>query len=869
MKQLLNFGLKLAVYVGFAMPLWLSASHLVGGDLRYEQISGSTYRVILDIYRDCNSSVGFDRPSGVTIGVFNRGTTAAIGSFTMTVLDSFQVPITSSDPCAPPPSGLCYFRGVYTAEISLTVPAEGLVLSWGRCCRNPTITNIDEPGSTGMLLSCEIPPVANSAPAFNERLPMYTCVGNPVSFDFSTTDANGDSVGYVLVLPFLAGDTNSAIPAPVAPPFTPVQFMPGYTSQIPLGSGSAFSLNKKTGLLTMTPNTLGQFVFAVGVEEFRNGNSLGTLRRDVQINIVTCPVNVAPTAMLSLTGENKGDTMIFRAGKETCQSLRAQDVNGIGFGVDSVFVEVISALPGTVGPPATFSYTPGLAPRTATLCWTPNCNETQPTGSIRLRVRDNSLCPSPNIVEKEFFYRVLPPVPDAPLLRCVSVPEPDSPWVDLTWILPDSQANPVGVVVERDAGTGFVPVDLLAWGTTTWRDLNADRTNGTTYRYRLRTVISCPQTVESEPSNELGLLYTVVASTNGKIAQIEWSDYTRSHFSDYTLTYTDTAGQTGVEGIFAGNSHTFVPCTFTGTMRVATTDSLSGCTVLAVPTDTFTINNNVDLGLFDLCGVTVENGHPVLRWPQIDPAGVLRYNLLRAEAGKGQFAVVVDTMLANLTEWPDLTADPAKSWCYKLRVTDPCGNTYETDAHCTAVLTGKNMTNNLFLDWKPYQIISPSRGITTYEIWLTTEDGEVKVVGENEIDDLTFSQSVSMTSSPFHCYRVAAVTEASAGCGLERWFSNEVCFTFDPVIIIPDIFTPNGDSRNDALEYRSFFVKDLVAQVFDRWGHEVWSTTSPDEYWTGMVKGELAPEGVYSFRLAVTAFDGTVRHYLATVVLVR
>lgn len=81
---------------------------------------------------------------------------------------------------------------------------------------------------------------------------------------------------------------------------------------------------------------------------------------------------------------------------------------------------------------------------------------------------------------------------------------------------------------------------------------------------------------------------------------------------------------------------------------------------------------------------------------------------------------------------------------------------------------------------------------------------------------------------------------------------------------IPNCFTPNGDGINDVLQ---IFGSDIdparfKIEVFNRWGDIVYSSTDPDEAWTGNVRGGqyFAPDGVYNY-VGVIASKTTGERY--------
>lgn len=133
--------------------------------------------------------------------------------------------------------------------------------------------------------------VTNSNPVFNQYPPLFLCVGEPFVFDHSATDIDGDSLYYEFYTPYNGdngvGPLDPTFPANTAT-FTPIIFQPGFSFLNPLG-GTPLNLNSSTGLLSGTPNMLGQFVFGVVVKEYRNGVYLDKTLRDYQINVVNCP----------------------------------------------------------------------------------------------------------------------------------------------------------------------------------------------------------------------------------------------------------------------------------------------------------------------------------------------------------------------------------------------------------------------------------------------------------------------------------------------------------------------------------------------------------------------------------------------------
>jgi gliding motility-associated-like protein len=148
--------------------------------------------------------------------------------------------------------------------------------------------------STGATFYANIPgtPSNNSNPVFNLLPPPFICSGLPFVFDHSATDFEGDSLVYELCVPYNGASQNDPMPQPpYAPPYSNIFWQPPFQLFNMLG-GIAMAIDPQTGLLTATPNTIGQFVIGICVNEFRNGVLISKTRRDYQINVVACPTLV-------------------------------------------------------------------------------------------------------------------------------------------------------------------------------------------------------------------------------------------------------------------------------------------------------------------------------------------------------------------------------------------------------------------------------------------------------------------------------------------------------------------------------------------------------------------------------------------------
>lgn len=316
---LLRAGLSLLLGAAF-MPSSF-ATHIVGGQIGYRWISGNTYEVILDVYRDCSNPINEPFDPTAYVGIYNlQGTW--IQNLSLPFMGADTLDAILFDDCLFVPDFVCVARTQYRGLVTLNPnpTGGGYRFSYVRCCRNETITNIEDPLNTGAVYDIVLTTAAiqrrNSSPQFRSWPPVFICVNNPIMYDHSALDTfetTGlrDSIVYRLCEPLSGGSRTRPRPIPPQnpPPFDTVVWLgPTYSLFNMLGNtgdttlilsgcttsdtivSDSLRIDPVTGLLTGTPTMQGQFVVGVCAEEYdrATGELLTTTRRDFQYNVGFC-----------------------------------------------------------------------------------------------------------------------------------------------------------------------------------------------------------------------------------------------------------------------------------------------------------------------------------------------------------------------------------------------------------------------------------------------------------------------------------------------------------------------------------------------------------------------------------------------------
>ncbi|MCC7302150.1 MAG: gliding motility-associated C-terminal domain-containing protein [Bacteroidia bacterium] len=285
--------MKRAILIFFtAIAVPLCATHIVGGEIYYTCLGNNNYEITLKVYRDCyNGQAPYDNPASIGIYDING---VLIQNVLIPYTGSDTMPLTLNNPCFIPPTNVCVEEAVYRDTVNLPPLTGGYTLVYQRCCRNSTILNIINPLTVGSSISVSIPDpslaTCNSSPRYDSLPPLFMCTNVPFLFNHSATDPDGDSLAYKFCDPWDGASQVNPMPQPPAPPpYNFVPWQPPYNATYPIASSPAFTVNVNSGVLSGTPNLIGNWVAAVCVEEWRNGQLLSVNKRDYQFNVLNCP----------------------------------------------------------------------------------------------------------------------------------------------------------------------------------------------------------------------------------------------------------------------------------------------------------------------------------------------------------------------------------------------------------------------------------------------------------------------------------------------------------------------------------------------------------------------------------------------------
>jgi len=386
------------------------ATHLIGGNLGYEYIGkfGANYRykIILTTYTDCAPPSNFQTgPEQVIadVGVYEHDLQNSpmgggavknfVGNVNMTLVTVERIDPNIPNGCTIG-TGTCIDKAVYEGFIDVPLNFAGYHIFYERCCRNGTIVNLIPDESMSFHAYISPPLLQNSSPVFTDDPIPFLCAGDTTTLLNSAIDPDGDMLVFSFVQPYDAQASSDLNPAPGPPgslnwTINTVTYAGGYSLAQPFGAGGYSNINASTGLTTYFPPATGDYVVAVEIKEYRNGNLIGVTRRDLQLLVLNCPPNPAPN--IDPAAGTTSNQFTIEEGETLCFDFGYNDPNG-----DSLTLTASGTVfdINIVNPNATINAPiSGLDTVSTEFCWTTDCGQAQSLPyQFQVSVADNG-CP--------------------------------------------------------------------------------------------------------------------------------------------------------------------------------------------------------------------------------------------------------------------------------------------------------------------------------------------------------------------------------------------------------------------------------------------------------------------------------------------
>ncbi len=136
------------------------------------------------------------------------------------------------------------------------------------------------------------------------------------------------------------------------------------------------------------------------------------------------------------------------------------------------------------------------------------------------------------------------------------------------------------------------------------------------------------------------------------------------------------------------------------------------------------------------------------------------------------------------------------------------------------------------------------------------------VFGDGNMAD-NINNTTNTYQNPGNYQVMLVLTNGSNSCSdtayVDIWVYNE------PIVIIPNIFSPNGDKVNDVFEVQTLAVKELTIDIFNRWGNKITSFNGLNDKWDGKDQHE----GTYFFLAKGMGINGSSIQKQGNILLVK
>ena len=140
-----------------------------------------------------------------------------------------------------------------------------------------------------------------------------------------------------------------------------------------------------------------------------------------------------------------------------------------------------------------------------------------------------------------------------------------------------------------------------------------------------------------------------------------------------------------------------------------------------------------------------------------------------------------------------------------------------------------------------------------YFTWYIYEETQPDVPIHHRSYPSSSDPNFNIKFSTYGKYVARVTTTTADGCTAVDSINIEV---IGSEIDIPNVFTPNGDGKNDkfCVAFKSIIKYNMW--IYNRWGRLVFSSNNPENCWDGYIGNQKAAVGAYFYKIEATGADG-------------
>ncbi len=464
--------------------------------------------------------------------------------------------------------------------------------------------------------------------------------------------------------------------------------------------------------------------------------------------------------------------------------------------------------------------------------------------------------------------------PDIPIISAVSIDTLTGNPV-ITWNV-NNQPDTYGYVIYQQDVNGFVVEIDTVWGINNTSYTHVFTVNGpVTYSvaaFDSCFTISIPATYQTSAKAEVHttiFLSTAIDVCNNTV-NLSWTPYIGwgGDLVDYTIFMRENNGLWVNVSTLTGTSTQLQLTPLSSYCFAIRANKVDGTEVFS-NLACFTLTGPTPPATHYLRVATVDANEIILRHEITTGSNVasIRFEKYNIRNGLFEELITVDASSSTLTVVdPDVDVNTF-SYRYRAIVIDSCGTIGATSNEANTVLlqvaTDQTRLIN-YLSWSAYTEFDGS--VLNYAVYRAI-DGNY---ASNPIITLTadhrfYEDDVSDFEeyTGLICYRIVANEGSNNQYGFtEHSSSNDVCAVIEPLVYIPNAFTPDGVNPvfKPILSFTD--VNQYELTILDRWGQRVFSTKDVNEGWDGLhqLNNQLVPLGMYNY--VVRILDGNDQELL-------